>query len=340
MKLSTIAGKSRVRSKQSVRLSRPPFARMMRLHTELSANRYPNCRKIAEDLEVTPKTIQRDIDYMRDQFQLPIEYDQLKFGFYYTRKVENFPQIEVSESELVALFVAEKAVAQYQGTPFEKPLKSAFEKITASLHEKVSFQFTEVDAAISFRGIGATVADIDLFEAVSKATLRSAELEFSYKKLNSSKYETRRVQPYHLGCVEKLWYLFGYDLVRRQIRTFALPRMKKVRETGAGFQRPADFSISEHLGASFGVFTGKGTFKIKIRFDAFAAQLIGEREWHNSQKLKKLADGALEMALKLQSLEEIERWILSWGRHARVLEPAVLIDRLQSTARHLTQIYR
>lgn len=340
MERSIAPKKSRTSRSEAVRLSRPPFSRMMHLHKELCANRYPNCRKIAADLEVTPKTIQRDIDYMRDQFQLPIEYDQLKFGFFYTQPVETFPTIEVSERELVALFVAEKAMSHYQGTTFEKSLKSAFAKITQSLHETVSFQFSEVDAAISFRGIGATVADIDLFESVSKATLRSREVEFAYKKLNTNKYETRRVQPYHLGCVEKLWYLFGYDLVRRQIRTFALPRMKKVRETSASFQRPAEFSISQHLGESFGVFTGKGSHKIKIRFDAFAAQLIGERVWHATQKLKKSTDGSLDLTLKLQSLEEIERWILSWGAHARVIEPPELIKRLQSTVRQLNHTYR
>ncbi len=93
---------------------------------------------------------------------------------------------------------------------------------------------------------------------MSRAVLDSHEVEFDYKKLGGSQYEARRVQPYHLGCVENQWYLFGYDLARRQLRTFALPRMRKVRNTKARFKRPADFSISKHLGDSFGVFTGKG----------------------------------------------------------------------------------
>ena len=67
---------------------------------------------------------------MRDRLSLPIEYDQLHFGFTYTQPVTGFPSIEVSEGEVIALFVAQKALEQYRGTSFEKPLRTAFEKIS------------------------------------------------------------------------------------------------------------------------------------------------------------------------------------------------------------------
>src|SRR5207248_9575045 len=79
------------------------------------------------------------------------------------------------------------------------------------------------------------------------------ELEFEYRNLKSAGYEGRRVRPYHLGCVENQWYLFAEDLERRQLRTFALPRMPKVKLTSTGFRRPADFSIAQILSGSFGV---------------------------------------------------------------------------------------
>jgi proteasome accessory factor B len=87
---------------------------MMRLHEKLKAGAFPNCRKLADELEVSTKTIQRDIDFMRDRLGLPIEYDQLHFGFVYTEPVTSFPSIEVSEGEVVALFVAQKAL-QHRG---------------------------------------------------------------------------------------------------------------------------------------------------------------------------------------------------------------------------------
>ena len=326
----------RFKTGRADRFARPPLERMMKLHRQLNAGRFPNCRKLAAELEVSTKTIQRDIEFMRDRMNLPIEYDQIHFGFFYTQPVTHFPTIEVSEGEIVALFVAEKALAQYKGTSYEKPLKSAFKKITDGLQEKVEFAWNDLDTGISFKGIGTSVADLDLFETVSNGVLRSCELDFEYKKLGGAQYEARRVQPYHLGCVENQWYLFAFDLARRQLRTFALPRMRKVKSTNLKFLRPPDFSITSHLSESFGVFTGKGrhvVHVVQIRFDAFAARLVSERTWHASQKMKPLGDGGLEMTLHLGSLEEIERWILSWGAHARVLKPAGLVESIRKVAR-------
>lgn len=71
--------------------SRPPLARMLRLHERLMENRYPNCRQMAEEFEVAAKTVQRDINFMRDQMRLPIEYDKARFGFHYSRPVVALP---------------------------------------------------------------------------------------------------------------------------------------------------------------------------------------------------------------------------------------------------------
>src|SRR4051812_18167287 len=86
-------------------MARPPLERMQKLHRLIAAGKYPNCRSLAEELEVSPKTIQRDIDFMRDRMDYPIEYDPLRFGFHYTQPVTAFPQLELAEGELVALLI-------------------------------------------------------------------------------------------------------------------------------------------------------------------------------------------------------------------------------------------
>jgi proteasome accessory factor B len=313
---------------------------MMRLHAALKARHFPNCQKIAAELEVSAKTIQRDIDFMRDRLGLPIDYDAKRFGFYYTETVTGFPSIEVSEGEITALFVAQKALAQYKGTPFEKPLRSAFRKITDGLKDRVSFSWTDLEDVISFRSAGASPADLELFELVSRAVLRSVELEFEYRKLKSNAYEARRVRPYHLGCLENQWYLFAEDLDRKQVRTFALPRMRKVSLTTKGFRRPADFSIDKVLRGSFGVFSSGKTHRIRLQFDPYAARLVAERTWHESQRIRSLPDGSIILQMELGGLEEIERWILSWGKHARVLAPKELATRVRDEASAILKLYK
>lgn len=313
----------------------------MRMHERLKAGRYPNCRKLADELEVSSKTVQRDIDFMRYRLGLPIEYDQLHFGFYYTEPVSSFPNIEISEGELVALYVGQKALAQYKGTSFEAPLSTAFRKITDGLRDTISMTWSDLDSAISFRSTGRAVADVHLFEQLSHAVFKQFEVRFEYKKPGAARYEQRSVQPYHLGCVENLWYLFAFDLERGQLRTFALPRIRDVRVSKTKFKRPLDFSIGRFLGESFGVFAKPTKTKhvIRIAFDAFAASRIEERQWHPSQKVKQLRNGGIELSLTLGNLEEIERWILSWGGHASVLGPTELKEQIANTVSALAANY-
>ena len=104
--------------------------------------------------------------------------------------------------------------------------------------------------------------------------------------------------------------------------------MGKVQNTRMRFRRPPDFSITKHLSDSLGVFSTNGLFKVRLEFDDFAARLVSERNWHPSQRIKQLAGGRIELNLELGSMEEIERWILSWGAHVRVLAPAELKKRI------------
>ena len=320
--------------------SRPPLERMHRLHDLLSSEQPVNCQQLGKDFEVSYKTIQRDLDFMRDRLALPIEYDAARYTFRYTEKVKAFPLLQVSEGEILALFVAQKVLAQYRGTPFEKTLGSAFQKLTGALKETVSFDLGEWGSDYSFRVTGASAADLEVFRLLARAIVQRQEIFFSYQPLRASAPETRHVHPYHLANIDNAWYLLAHDPQRGQIRTFALPRIRSPKATGKTFDRPRGFSAEKELKGGFGVFAGTGKYAVRIRFDSFAARLVRERDWHPTQKIREIKGGEIELEMTLGALEEIERWILSWGDHAKVLGPKLLIDSLSKKIRSMTGLYR
>jgi predicted DNA-binding transcriptional regulator YafY len=209
------------------------------------------------------------------------------------------------------------------------------------LRDTISFTWGELDSSISFRSTGRTAADLHAFEQLSDAVFKQFEVRFEYKKPGAKNYEERSVQPYHLGCVENLWYLFAFDSDRGQLRTFALPRIRNVRVSKTRFRRPIDFSIGKYLEQSFGVYARptKTKHNVRVSFDPFAAPLVQERQWHPSQKIKPLRNGGAELSMILGNLEEIERWVLSWGSHAEVLGPAELKSRIAKTVSALASTY-
>jgi predicted DNA-binding transcriptional regulator YafY len=318
-------------------MHRPPLERMMRIHQQIVSGAYPNTTTIARDLEVSLKTAQRDVEFMRDRMELPIEYSAAHRGYHYTEEVSAFPSLQISEGELVALLVAEKALQQYRGTNFEKPLVSAFKKLASQLPDTVSFSIAEWDQTISFRTSAEPILNLETFDTLAKATARHRQIEFEYRKPGQQKTEARVVDPYHLANINGEWFLFGFDHARKDIRTFVPARVSSLRENGKTFKRPEKFSLERRLHDSFGVVSGEQSHEVMIRFTPFAADFIREKRWHASQDLQEMKGGAVMLHMKLSSLAEVQRWVLSWGGHATVLAPKELRVMVRAAAQQLAR---
>ncbi len=315
--------------------SRPPLERMMRIHHEIASGSYPNAATMARELEVSTKSIQRDIEFMRDRLDLPLEYVSSRFGYHYTEPVSSFPTLQITEGELVALLIAEKALEQYRGTNFEKPLISALKKLAAELSDTVSFNIAEWDQTISFRTSAEPILNLEVFDALAKATAARKQVRFEYRKPGQKNPESRVVDPYHLANINGEWFLFAFDHDRRDIRTFVPARISAIEVTDKTFARPAKFSLEKRLHDSFGVVSGAGEFNVVIRFDEFAAGYIREKRWHSSQQLRELKGGGAELRMKLSSLAEVQRWVLSWGGHAKVISPKQLAVDVREAAQRI-----
>ena len=317
--------------------SRPPLARMLHIHQAIQSGKFPNATQLAAELEVSTKSVQRDLEFMRDQLDLPLQYHPQKFGYHYTEEVSSFPTLHITEGELVALVIAEKALQQYRGTQFEKPLLSAIRKIEQSLPDTISLNLADVEQTISFRTRAEPVSNLETFDALAKATAHRRQLELTYRKAGSHQSELRLIDPYHLANINGEWYLFAWDHARKDIRTFVPARVQAVKPTGQTFPRPQKFSLERRLRDSFGVHSGAGQFEVVLRFNARVADYIREKKWHASQQQHELKGGGLELRLKLSSLVEIERWVLSWGADVAVVRPKELAASIQAAARQILE---
>jgi predicted DNA-binding transcriptional regulator YafY len=306
------------------------MARIQEIFRAIKTQRRPNCTELAKTLEVSPKTVQRDVDCMRYQMSLPIEYDKERHGFYFTEEVTHFPAIHITESELVALLVARKAVEQYANTPFQKPLADAFQKLTAGLDGQISFSWHELEQTFDVRPIGVSKQNLAVFETVAAALREQCELELQYRKLEAKGPELRRDQPYSLICVENQWYLRAWDLVRRDLRTFHLGRISRAKKLPHHFNRPIGFDVNETLLDSIGVYTGTAPEEIVLRFSGWAATVAAERTWRSSQSIRSRDDETVELKLKVAINPEFERWLWSWGDAAEVVSPATLRDKIRA----------
>ena len=303
--------------------------RIYAIHEAVKQGSYPNCRILAERLDVTDKTIQRDISFMRDELELPLHYDEQLHGYTYSRDVSEFPVFDMGVEELAGLFLARQAIESVKGTALEQTMREVFARLTRMIEGRVQFSWADADQAFSRKPGGLAKAQMKLFGKLAEAVLDQRELDFHYLKLRGEKAEARRLQPYHLGEVDGCWYLIGHDLDRGAMRTFALPRMTRCKVTTRSFERPGDFNGPEYLRNSFGIWVSgkKDSLQVvRVELRDYAARMAQERRWHPTQELRFLnrAGTRVEVCFHVSGLEEMLRWVLSWGSKAKVLSPPEL----------------
>jgi proteasome accessory factor B len=149
-----------------------------------------------------------------------------------------------------------------------------------------------------------------------------------------------------VGQFEHGWYVVGFDIERQAIRNFALQRLSELKPTAARFTRPPDFDARQYLSGGFGVwgYDGHGTqqHEVQIEFTDWAARFVAERRWHATQEIEELEDAVPRIRFRATvcGLEEITRWVLSWGNKARVLAPQEFAVRVEAELRGALGFYR
>jgi predicted DNA-binding transcriptional regulator YafY len=281
---------------------------------------------------------------MRNLYNSPIEYSAQRRGYYYSEPSYDLPALKLNEGELVAIFLAEKVLAQYRRTPYFEQISKAFEKITALLPESITVDFTKIEKSVSFRNPVVTVQDIENFKKLAFAVLSRESVKIKYHTQYRNRLTERIFDPYHLLNLSGDWYAIGFCHMRKKVLTFLTARIKRITAMGIPFEVSNDFNISAYLSGAFRIIkdsgAGSGDITVRLRFDPWATRYIREKIWHESQKIQNLKDGSCILTLRLSSTIEVKSWILSWGEHVKVLEPEELVEEMRGTVKRMGRMYR
>jgi predicted DNA-binding transcriptional regulator YafY len=321
-------------------VSRSAMARLEEIRALISEGGYPNSHTIARKLEWNVRTIKRDLALMQNRFKLPMEFDQARNGWRFTRPVPFFPSIPLSEREIVGLFVAQKTIEQYKGTSLGPVLEGAFRKMMAGLDDSVKYSLGNLEEIVSIRPVAPGDADLEKFQLFTRAIREKRVLKFVYRGHGKVVTKHRAVHPCRVAYVSNLWTLFAFDPKADDIRKFVFFRVSELVLTDERFTVVHKLDLNKELEGSMGLFKGNERHEVVIEFDAFGADDVRGRTWHASQKLEDHPTGGLTMTMTLNNLEEVSRWVLSFGEHATVIEPPELKERVQIAAKAIAEDYQ
>jgi predicted DNA-binding transcriptional regulator YafY len=303
--------------------------------------------QFARRLGVTRRTIQRDIDALRDDHGAPIRYVPARRSLVLDDPGWTLRPVSLSEGELLALALGAQLAGEYRGTPIGPAIGRVFEKLRDTLNEPVDLDPGALTEQVSFFGGAARPVDEQVWLTAARALREVRRLTIHYRAPGYERAAPAKLDPIHLACRLGDWYLIAWrvDGERPGERVYALSRVESAtlleeRATPRPFDHHRD--AAERFGRFIPGLGGaaRKPLRVRLRFAPRVAGFALERVWHREQRAQRHRDGSATLTLPIPGFDEALAWVLRWGASAEVLGPPALREQAAHQAQEMARSYR
>lgn len=324
------------------------YIRIIEMDRMLRMGKFPSLLELSEEFKVTQRTIERDIETMREYFKAPVLYDRKTRTYRYSDQSYILPSITLSQDEIVSILAIQRTMRLYADTPFDVIMQSAFNKMMSMLpaNAVISVDIDNLRKAIVFeQGTPLREYSVQVFEKLFQGIILNQRMEIVYYTPEGNKeHGTQFIDPYHIANWGGDWYLIGNDLRRRVVRNFHLALIREAYMLDIKFEIPDGFNAQEHVLNGYSNLKKAGKEVVRIRVDASASEWVKEKTWNFAQKFEKLEkDGSLVLKMDAPfdktGKESLKRWILQFGGEIEVVEPAWLRSEIKEMLEKGADLY-
>ncbi len=307
---------------------------------DLEASRRLTIDEMAERTGVTTRTIRRDLEALQSA-GFPL-FDETHDGKkYWTLEQKAFRRLDATGftfAELSALYFSRTLVECLAATPFQKDVRSAFDRLSEALTPGMRQFLDRLPLVIQAKADPGTQAAAGArgkeIAQLLDATLQHRRVIMRYHSFSSDREKEYVIEPYRVVFAQGALYLVAAVPEYGQSRTFALDRIKSLSVTEDRFEpvEPEEEAFAHSLGVHQGV-----PQRIEIEFEPRIARYIQERLWHASQEVLEQPDGRIRVTMNVSNDFALRSWILGFGPLARVIAPeelaAQIRDEIEETRR-------
>jgi predicted DNA-binding transcriptional regulator YafY len=318
-------------------MPKDPTGRALQLLSLLQTHRLWRGAELAERLEVTERTVRRDVDRLRN-LGYPVDAMSGTDGGYRLATGAHVPPLLLDDDEAVAVAVGLRYAAAAAIGGMEESSLRALTKIEQLLPGRLRRRVSALDSSVTSMRWAADddVVDPEALSVLAAACRDREEVRFDYQRRDGQDSQ-RLVEPHQLVTAGRRWYLVAWDQRRDDWRTFRLDRLREPRLAGGRFRTreiPGG-DAANFVATSLG--SGSRDREATLAIDAAFTELEDVLQWVDYALEKTETESC---SVKVRS-EDLGRLAMTVARIAltapvTVIEPAELADTIEQLAAHLT----
>jgi len=300
---------------------------------------------LARGLSCSKQTVLRYVEDIQRSYGVEIEESiENRRKYFSIKRHIPPPAISISNTELTALYMCHAFTEHLLG-------KKNFEASTRALEKSLILHANEKGSSsqhfASFRpGCIDYTPFHDTIQKLIEAMNNKRICKVSYQAVTTKQPKTFYIQPFKIFSHKESLYLHAHK-TRGPAEKYsefefdpllAIHRIKAVKLTDRCFCMPDNYNFDKFYNENFGVMKGEA-FQAIVEFDSNAADYVSERIWSPDQTIKKLSNGNIRITLTTTSEPELISWVLSFGKMAKLLAPADLIEEIRHIIQSTAALY-
>jgi predicted DNA-binding transcriptional regulator YafY len=310
---------------------------LRRLESARGATLEELARALPPEYPKNLRTLRRDLAAIEEAgFPLVTDRSDGQIRWKLMDDFRRVPAPGFSATELMAITLSRNLLRPLEGTEVHASLQSALHKAAAALPLPALEYVRRLEDFFSV-GLGPHKTyrqHRETLETLHDAIRKLRTVQMRYFSASRNVTTRREVDPYHLRYAAGALYLIGYCRWRKDVRLFAVDRIRSLSITDHAYQMPLGFDVEAYVQDALMVMRGP-VVTVELAFAKATAAWVKDRLWHHTQTAKSLKDGRLHMTLQVADTPELVGWILHFGSGVQVLRPNTLREKVLAEARKI-----
>jgi predicted DNA-binding transcriptional regulator YafY len=299
--------------------------------------------RLADVLGVSPATLKRDLGYMRDRFNAPIEYDRerngYRFGAARSGPKYELPGLWFNASEVFALLTTLRLLGDLQPGLLSTQVATLVQRLKA-IGQEGDHSWKEIEERIRIFQPEHRAADPAQFTVVAAALLKRRRVAIRHYNRAENRLTEREISPQRLVHYRDNWYLDAYCHLREGLRTFSVDAVQAAELKDTRAKEVPAAELDAYLGAGYGIFAGSDLQWAILKFSPSAARWVSSQIWHPDQRRRVESDGSYLLEVPYANDRELVMEILKFGADLKVVAPTALRARVADQLDRAAKVYR